>query len=235
MYHSITIGEKNTWDDWHLIPSSRPLFNPPPVKTNYVEIPGGDGIIDLTTALAGRPVYGNRTGSWDFYVENGFRNWYDLYSEIMVYLHGQKFQAILEDDPDYYYEGRFDVNAWKSDPQFSRIVINYNVGPYKLNIAGSGDKWLWDPFNFITGVIRCYKNLIVDGTLSVDVIGDFKEATVVIASTENGMKVAFEGVTYTLNRGNNAVKGIVIKNGVNTLVFTGNGKISIEVLGGGRL
>ena len=111
MYHSITIGEKNTWDDWHLIPSSRPLFNPPPVKTNYIEIPGGDGIIDLTTALTGRPVYGNRTGSWDFYVENGWMDWHVLYSEIMVYLHGQKFQAILEDDPDYYYEGRFDVNA----------------------------------------------------------------------------------------------------------------------------
>ncbi len=44
MYHSITIGNKNTWDDWHLIPATRPLFNPPTVKTNMVNIPGGDGI-----------------------------------------------------------------------------------------------------------------------------------------------------------------------------------------------
>ena len=28
MYHSITIGDKNTWDDWHLIPATRPLFHP---------------------------------------------------------------------------------------------------------------------------------------------------------------------------------------------------------------
>ncbi len=235
MYHSITIGEKNTWDDWHLIPSSRPLFNPPPVKTNYIEIPGGDGIIDLTTALTGRPVYGNRTGSWDFYVENGWMDWHVLYSEIMVYLHGQKFQAILEDDPDYYYEGRFDVNAWKSDPQFSRIVIDYNVGPYKLNISGSGDRWLWDPFNFETGVIRSYKNLIVAGTLTIDFIGDMVETTPIIISTVSGMKVTFEGKTYTLNRGNNDMKSIVIKNGVNKLTFTGNGQVTIEIQGGGRL
>lgn len=102
MYHSITFGTKNTWDDWHLIPTSRPVFNPPSVKTNLIEIPGGDGALDLTTALAGRPLYKNRTGSIEFFVENDFRDWAVLYSEIMVYLHGQKMRAVLEDDPSYY-------------------------------------------------------------------------------------------------------------------------------------
>ena len=63
MYHSITLGTKNTWDDWHLIPTSRPVVNPPSVKTNMIEIPGGDGVLDLTTALAGRVLYKNRTGA----------------------------------------------------------------------------------------------------------------------------------------------------------------------------
>ena len=79
MYHSITIGDKNTWDDWHLIPATRPLFNPPLVKFNLQDVPGGDGMINLTKALAGRPTYGNRTGSWTFYVENGFKDWTALY------------------------------------------------------------------------------------------------------------------------------------------------------------
>lgn len=131
MYHSITIGDKNTWDDWHLIPATRPLFNPPTVKENMVNIPGGDGVLDLTASLAGRPTYNNRTGSWTFYVQNGFKDWSTLYSEIMVYLHGQTFKAILEDDPAYFYEGRFSVNQWKSDKDYSQIVINYNVGPIR--------------------------------------------------------------------------------------------------------
>lgn len=95
MYHSITFGTKNTWDDWHLIPKTRPLFNPPPVKTKFVEVPGGDGSLDLSVALTGRPMYGNRTGSFEFYVENGHKNWSVLYSEIMAYLHGRKLMVYI--------------------------------------------------------------------------------------------------------------------------------------------
>lgn len=232
MYHSITIGTKNTWDDWHLIPASRPLFNPPPVKTNYVEIPGGDGVLDLSAALTGRPTYNNRTGSWSFYVQNGFKDWTALYSEIMVYLHGKEMRAILEDDPAYYYEGRFSVNAWRSDPQNSMIVIDYNVGPYKKDVYGSGDDWLWDPFNFETGIIRYYKNLPVSGTLTVVVIGDVMEIIPTIISSVAGMEVTFGETTYTLARGSNTLTGIRLQEGENNLTFAGNGTVTIEVKGG---
>jgi len=232
MYHSITIGNKNTWDDWHLIPATRPLVNPPTIKTNMINIPGGDGVLDLTESLAGRPTYNNRTGSWTFYVQNGFRNWFDLYSEIMAYLHGQEFKAILEDDPEYYYEGRFSVNQWKSDKDWSQIVIDYNVGPYKKNINRTGSDWLWDPFNFETGVIRNYKNLSVISSLTVIVDGDIMDSIPVIICSTSGMKVRYEGITYSLSKGANTISDIVLHEGENTLVFTGNGIVTIENTGG---
>lgn len=154
MYHSITFGEKNTWDDWRLVPSSRPVFNPPTQKVKTLDIPGGDGVIDLSQALTGYPVYQNRTGSIEFIVMNGFKPWHMAYSDIMDYLHGQTMRAVLEDDPEYFYEGRFTVNAWKSEKDWSRIVIDYSVGPYKWSVLSSLDDWLWDPFNFQNGVIR---------------------------------------------------------------------------------
>ena len=137
MYHSITFGTKNTWDDWHLTPTTRPVVNPPGVKTNYMDDPSGDGSIDLTTALTSRPMYKNRLGSFEFYVENGFKDWTILYSEIATYLQGQKMRMILEDDPNYYYEGRYSVGVWKSEAQRSGITINYEVGPYKKELSGS--------------------------------------------------------------------------------------------------
>ena len=136
MYHSITLGTKNTWDDWHLIPTSRPLFNPPPVKTSYIETPGLDGALDTTLEETDRPRYKNRTGSWEFYVENGFRDPFALYSEIMRHLQGQRMRAVLEDDPGYSYDGRFRVSAWKSGPDRSQITIEYDVAPYKQEIGG---------------------------------------------------------------------------------------------------
>ena len=154
MYHSVTFGEKNTWDDWRLVPSSRPVFNPPAQKVKTLDIPGGDGVIDLSQSLTGYPVYQNRTGSMEFIVMNGFKPWHMSYSDILDYLHGQNLRAVLEDDPEYFYEGRFTVNAWKSEKDWSRIVIDYDVGPYKWSKLSSIDDWLWDPFNFQNGVIR---------------------------------------------------------------------------------
>lgn len=153
MYHSITFGDKNTWDDWHLVPSSRPVFNPPEQKVKTLDIPGGDGLIDLSQALTGYPVYQNRIGSFEFLVMNDYRPWQILYSDIMDYLHGQTMRAVLEDDPEYYYHGRFSVNAWKSEKNWSKIVIDYSVSPYKWTIQSSIDDWLWDPFNFQNGKI----------------------------------------------------------------------------------
>ena len=173
MYHSITFGDKNTWDAWHLVPTSRPVFNPPAQKVKTLDIPGGDGVIDLSQALTGYPVYQNRTGSFEFIVPNGFEPWpvgkiektpwHTVYSDIMDYLHGQNMRAILEDDPDYFYEGRFTVTAWKSEKDWSRITIDYDVGPYKWSVLSSIDDWLWDPFNFQNGVIRAaiFKNIAV--------------------------------------------------------------------------
>ena len=232
MYHSITFGTKNTWDDWHLIPTSRPLFNPPSVKTNLIEIPGGDGALDLTTALAGRPLYKNRTGSLEFYVDNDFRDWTVLYSEIMVYLHGQKMRAVLEDDPSYYYEGRFAVNAWKSNKERSSLVIDYDVNPYKKEILGTDEEWIWDTFNFETGIIRYYKDLPVSGSLSVTVIVDMMPVSPTITTSAVGMTVTFSGETYNLSKGVNHVPEIVLPQGSNVLTFTGSGTITIGQIGG---
>lgn len=159
MYHSITFGDissgaivgKNTWTDWHLIPSSRPTVAQAPVTTNYISIPGKeDGPIDFSTYLTGSIQYGNRSGTFEFLVDNGHEYWEDIRYKIVNYLHGKELKMVLEDDPSYYYKGVFTLNEWKSESWNSSISINYILEPYKYLIA-SGSSWLWDPFNFETG------------------------------------------------------------------------------------
>lgn len=140
MYHSVSFGEKNTWDDWMLIPTSRPLFNPPKRKTNYIEIPGASSALDLSEALTRYPLYNDREGSMEFYVENSQGEvdpglWALRYSQISSYLNGMKMTAMLEDDPNYYYSGSFWVDSWKSEKDRSKIVIAYRVDPYKYKMT----------------------------------------------------------------------------------------------------
>ena len=69
MYHSITIGGKNTWDDWKMIPSSRPVVAPPVEKVVSVNVPGRDGTTYLSNSLTGYPVFKSREGTWEFYLD----------------------------------------------------------------------------------------------------------------------------------------------------------------------
>lgn len=154
--------DRNTWEDWGLIPSSRPTLPHPQQKTNVVDIPNQNGALDLSWSVNPYPVFGTRDGSFEFIynpvfqkLENRFKPWLVLYSEISEFLHGRKLRMVLEDDPSYYYEGRFWVESWNSntDGSGSTITIGYSVEPFKMSILSSLDEWEWDPFNFYNGTI----------------------------------------------------------------------------------
>lgn len=239
MYHSITYGDKNTWDDWHIVPATRPVFLPPEVKTNYVDVPGADGHIDISEALSGEVLYKNRSGSMTFYVMNGYMSWEHLYSEIMNYLHGQKMQVYLEDDPYYYYEGRFSVNTWRSEKSRSEIVIDYNVSPYKINKFSSAEAWLWDPFDFLDGVVREYDNLTINGTYILTVVGCRKTVipNFITTLTDESKPITLSWpksteAVYSLYNGTTKLPDIKIKDETVQLTFKGNGVVSIDYRGG---
>lgn len=136
MYHSVTIGTKNTWADWRLIPSSPPVVQPPPIRKNLVELPGGNGSIDLTQFIGNQVHYGVIEGSWDFVITDQVsrtrQQWVD---EITSYLHGKRFERIvLEDDPDNYYSGRFEVSS-KVGKDYSSVTLTYSFDPFRHNLG----------------------------------------------------------------------------------------------------
>lgn len=150
MYHSLifqhsdngTVTTKNTWDDWHLIPSSRPSITQPTVNYKFVDVPGRDGSLDMSNYLTGAPSYSDRTGNISFYVANeneygaSYGNWATRKSEIATFLDGRKqLKMILEDDPNYYYLGRCYMKDWQPGENFSTVTIEYRVAPYKYAVS----------------------------------------------------------------------------------------------------
>lgn len=231
----VTFGTKHSYRDWGLLLKSRPVISPPSPKTVYVDIPGSDGIIDLTESLTGDVKFDNRTIKCEFVVLDARNRWSDIYSEIMDYLHGQRMRVRLDEDPTYYYEGRLQVNEWKSDKVTSTITIEGDVEPYKMEMFSSLEDWEWDSFNFETGIIRDYKEIRVDESLTFTIEGRRKSVVpsfTVVSDDGSGLQVRFNGTTYDLPDGTSRVLNIVIKNDTNTLYFTGNGTVSIDYRGG---
>lgn len=159
MIHAMTItdpasGESwNTRDDWGLALMTQPVFAMPPVKTHIIDLPGGNGVIDLTEAVSGYPAYGNRTGAFEFVAKGTQGQWQARISQIAGLLHGQHVRIELDDDPGWYWEGRLSLNVGACVPQYGTVVIDYSVGPYKWADRLTDEPWLWDPFSFIDGVI----------------------------------------------------------------------------------
>ena len=174
--HSVTIGDKHSWNDWHLVPKSIPIIEPPPVHTNTVEIPGANGYVDLTDFPRGFPTYGNREGSIEFYVNHTAENWgwTEAYDTISNYLHGQRHKMILDEDHSFYYEGRFAVNSYKSSKLACSIIIDYDLFPYKKMVFTTAEPWPWNPFDFKHGILINESDFIVDST-SASTWTDLKE------------------------------------------------------------
>lgn len=131
----------DTWFDWKLVPTERPYVTPPALKSKQTSIDAADGKIDQTESLTDHPVFDNRTGSWTFYVMNNgvdvnhdYGTWFDRYSKIANTIHGKKVKVFLNDDPDFYYDGRVTVNSWANGNTWSQIQIGYEFFPYKLSV-----------------------------------------------------------------------------------------------------
>lgn len=163
--HGITIGDTHTWRDLYLIPVCRPIVQPPTEKTMTLEVEGMSGVADLSHGLTGYPVFSDREGNWQFYVDtdrwrekNNF--WGPVgnlaYQDIMARLKekmARPFQTriVLDDDPLFYWVGRIWVSEAPSQQyNHTKITLQYRLYPYKYLLAEDGDDWLWDPFCFET-------------------------------------------------------------------------------------
>ena len=147
----------NTLRDWFIVPLGRPVINPPTQKRQTIDIPGANGILDVSNSLTHYPVFNNRQGSLQFAVLNDVprHDWLTINTKIMKFLQGNEVKFFLEDDMKYFYEGQVWMENWDSrnDGTWSEVTLSYDVQPYRRAIYASVDDWLWDPFNFETDVV----------------------------------------------------------------------------------
>ena len=105
--------------------------------------------------------------------------------------------------------------------------------PFKYDLTASDDDWLWDPFNFETGIIRELAGITVSNGKSVTITGGGMPTVPEFVVTES----ASLAVTYNGKSHNMLLPGTyrfpAIKIGADdvTLQFTGSGKLSIRYRG----
>jgi phage-related protein len=109
-------------------------LEPPEPKTYTVDIPGGNGTIDLTEALTGDVSYENRSQEFTFDVlyPDDFEK---TKTNVMNFLHGRAYDYTMTMDPGYTYHGRFTVESFEHAAYANGIVgeikVKIEANPYK--------------------------------------------------------------------------------------------------------
>ena len=227
---------KNTFREWHLVPKTRPVVNPPETRTEYSTIQNVDGILDFSESLDGTIHYGMRKGSWAFAVDHELNApilWNKIYDDIMREIHGRKVRVCLQDDAGFYYQGRVFVNEWKSDKYWSEIVLDYELEPYKYTINTSGDyDWMLNDAIAHRKKQLIYANFTVEGVKYRDFYYTGKEKIKPVFETDT------EGIMVQTHYSKNNVElelstkaqrygSLKLSNGHNYFTFYGHGTVSV--------
>lgn len=228
----VQIGDKHTLRDWNLGWTAINLGFPE-AKVYEQDIPGADGTLDFTEAMtAGDVKYKKRSLSLEFEVEDkDFFIWSILVSGIANYLAGRRMKIILDNDPGFYYIGRLDIDVEKTEKSESKLVISGEVDPYKYELYSGLEDWVWDTFNFETGIIREYKDIKVEGTYNLLIPG-LRKRIVPVIECSGIMQVSSQGQVHDLQPGKNKVFDIWLGEGENMLIFMGTGAVSVDYRGG---
>lgn len=133
-FQGVKFGDKHSYDDWGLLLTAPPIISPPSVKTNLVEIPGGNGYINMTEALTGEPTYSTREATFSFMKVAPRAEWQEIYTEIANHLHGREMRIITDEDNAHYYTGVCTLGEFsKKDEKSFAISIKATLQPFKYD------------------------------------------------------------------------------------------------------
>lgn len=109
-------------------------LEPPEPKVYTVDIPGGDGNLDLTESLFGDTAYNNRNQEFIFYII-ATENFERVKTQVTNFLHGKSYDYEITMDPGYTYHGRFKVTEYTHSVHpigtIGAIKITVDAKPYK--------------------------------------------------------------------------------------------------------
>lgn len=191
--------------EYGLILADGYTLDPPEPKTYEVDIPGGDGVIDLTDSLLGDNAYKKRKMEFEFYRTgiSDAEEFETIMTEIKRKLHGKAFDFQITMDPDYTYHGRFTISDIKHSMYTDGIA-----GCFKISIDANPYKYLQDAI---------YRINAVGGTIVYFESGR-KRVRPAIEST-GAVKVIYNNKLYILPQGTWTINDILFKEGTNEIYF----------------
>jgi len=205
----VKFADFHSWDDFSLILSEKKIGTPPP-KTEVIDIPGGDGVLDLTE-FSGETKYNNRTLEFVFSTKVPQSEFLDLFSRVQNALHGQKMRIVLDEDAEWYYVGRITVSEWKANKAIGKLTIDCDCEPYKTKI------------NETVVFVEVAEETTVN-------LSNSKKRVVPTIDITGTVNLTYGANYYALTDGRYDLPAVLLENGNNTIILSGTGTATFTYL-----
>lgn len=203
--NAVTFDAYHSYDDLHLILSKKTIGTPSP-KTEIIDIPGGDGVLDMTEFF-GKTKYNNRTLTFEFSVIGEQSEFMGVFATVQQLLHGRKMTIQLNDDPEWFYTGRISVMEFETTQNTGRFMVECDCEPYKQSIHTTT----------VSQAVSSNANIV----LSND-----KMPAVPTITTNAEFLISYGGYNDLYPAGTFTIPELELWEGVNQVYVEGNGKIS---------
>ena len=187
--------------DWGIYLSSIVIDDPKP-KEIYVDIPNGDGALDLTEALTGEVHYESRPFEAVFTIKPETYS-VELVRYLRSYLNGKQRTIRTKEEPGYYLIGRC-ATSLKNDGVLAILTVKATCQPWKYK-------------NDVTAI-----NMTIgaSGTTTLNLTNERKRVIPTITASA-AVTIAFNGKTISVNAGTQRLTNIALSYGDNLLTITG--------------
>lgn len=199
----IRFGTKWARADYGLIVASYAISMPEP-QTNFVDIPGRDGALDLSEAF-GTVCYADRITPLTLYARAPFDT---LISTFAADVHGRRMNVIFDRDPSYYCDARVTVEDVERHAGYCELSLKCRTKPYKM-----------EHFETTMTVIPVGSATLTLTNSRMPVV------PTITVSAEMMMTFTIAGVVYTINlsTGTHVVPSLVLLEGDTEVEITGTG------------
>lgn len=226
-----------TVDDWGMVIANSVYVSAPELNTAYIEVPGLNGLIDLSEAITGRPTFKKRTLKVVLKRIHDRKSWDSIISDLRNKIHGRVVKISFSNDPAYYWYGRIYVSNFTREYKRGTVELTIpECDPYKYNMESSAEPWKWDPFNFETGVITNAdaEHIVGSGEVIIPSGNMYVSPEFIVSNlSSSSFAVEFGGKTYELKLGSTRIPPILINGDEEvTLKFTGTADVLIVYRGG---
>lgn len=136
MMGKVFFDGKDTFAEYGLLLASKSI-SLPEVRTNMIDVPGRDGLLDASEVLTGEVTYKNRTITLKLTGVDTVsgKKWPATISDFCNKVHGKRVKVTFPEDTAHYYSGRCSVGEVGLVKMMQTIPVTVNCDPWKYKNA----------------------------------------------------------------------------------------------------